>query len=60
MKTVALVLAIAFFILAIVYWLPSGPLGSHVKHGILFAALGLLSLVWMRFQRPGARGTGTR
>jgi hypothetical protein len=54
MKIVALVLAVAFLIVAILYWLPSGPFGHHVKHGILFAALGVLSLMWMRFQGSGA------
>jgi hypothetical protein len=55
MKALALVLALIFFVVAILYWLPSGPFGHHVKHGILFAALGILSLIWMRFQ--GSRTT---
>ncbi|MEO6991486.1 MAG: hypothetical protein ABI346_05385 [Candidatus Baltobacteraceae bacterium] len=50
MKALALVLAIAFFVVAVLYWLPNGPFGHHLKHGILFAILGILALVWMRFQ----------
>jgi len=50
MKTLALVLAIAFFVVAVLYFLPSGPFGHHLKHGIVFAILGILALVWMRFQ----------
>jgi hypothetical protein len=50
MKALALVLAIAFFAVAVLYWLPNGPFGHHLKHGILFAILGILALVWMRFQ----------
>ena len=50
MKALALVLAIAFFVVAALYWLPNGPFGHHLKHGILFAILGILALVWMRFQ----------
>lgn len=50
MKTVALVLAVVCFAIAIAYWLPNGigPFQHHVKHGILFAALGLVALAWMR------------
>lgn len=50
MKILALVLAIAFFVVAVLYFLPSGPFGHHLKHGIVFAILGILALVWMRFQ----------
>jgi hypothetical protein len=49
MKLLALVVAVVCFLLAIVYLLPSGPLGHHVKHAVVFAILGLLALVWMRF-----------
>ena len=58
MKTLALIVALVCFALAIVYWLPSGPLGHHVKHGILFAVLGLLALVWMRFARASSTAGG--
>ncbi|MBV9104046.1 MAG: hypothetical protein JO060_10685 [Candidatus Eremiobacteraeota bacterium] len=55
MKSVALALAVVCFLIAIVYWLPSGPLGHHVKHGIVFAVLGVLALVWMRFADSSRR-----
>jgi hypothetical protein len=49
MKIVALVLAIAFFAVAVLYW--TGIFGGvHVKHGVLFAGLGVLALIWLRFQ----------
>jgi ABC-type transport system involved in multi-copper enzyme maturation permease subunit len=61
MKALALVLAVVFFIVAILYW--TGALqfatshpGPHPTHAILFAALALLSLVWMRFQGSGSSG----
>ena len=46
MKALPLIVAVVCFALAVVYWLPNGPLGHHVKHGILFA---VLALVWLRF-----------
>jgi hypothetical protein len=49
MKNIALALAVVCFLIAIVYLLPAGPLGHHVKHSIVFAVLGLLALAWMRF-----------
>ena len=57
MKTLALVLAIIFIILALLAWtgiasfLPAlGIDGTHhVKHGILYAILAVLCFVWMRF-----------
>ena len=59
MRPIPLIVALVCFALAIVYWLPNGPLGHHVKHGILFAVLGVLSLVWMRFS-SGSSAPGTR
>ena len=56
MKGLALVLAVAFFILAVLYWTGAlqiavrDPGGPHHKHAILFAGLGILSLIWFRFQ----------
>ena len=55
MKALALVLAIVFFILAILYWIGKVQLfashgGPHHLHAILFFVLGILSLLWMRFQ----------
>ena len=55
MKALAIVLAIAFFVIAVLYW--TGTLqiavrepGPHHKHAVLFAGLGILSLIWYRFQ----------
>jgi hypothetical protein len=49
MKILAIVLAVAFFAVAVCYWV--GIFGTvHVKHGILFAGLGVLALIWLRFQ----------
>ncbi len=54
-KALAVALAAIFFIVAILYG--TGVLqigthepGPHLKHAVLFALLGVLSLVWMRFQ----------
>jgi hypothetical protein len=57
MKAVALALAVVCFLIAVVYLLPNGPLGHHVKHAILFVVLGLLSLAWMRFASGQSRVT---
>ncbi|MBC5809296.1 MAG: hypothetical protein GIW95_00335 [Candidatus Eremiobacteraeota bacterium] len=60
MKPLAIVLAIVCFALAVAYW--TGALqfgashpGPHHLHAVLFAVLGVLALVWMRF--AGARTT---
>ncbi|GAC1461599.1 MAG: hypothetical protein PVSMB8_16050 [Vulcanimicrobiaceae bacterium] len=53
MKQLALVLAAVFFITAVLYWTGHGPFASpepHAKHGIVSVVLGLLCLVWYRFQ----------
>ncbi len=50
MKIVAIVLAIVFAVVAICYWIGVPPLEKHVKHGVLFAILAILALVWLRFQ----------
>lgn len=53
MKILAVVLALAFFAVAACYWIGVfGPV--HVKHGILFAGLGVLALIWLRFQSASA------
>jgi type VI protein secretion system component VasK len=55
-KPLALVLAVVFFIIAVLYLVGvlqigvSHPGGRHVSHFVLFAVLGALCLVWMRFQ----------
>jgi len=61
-KALALVLAVVLFIIAILYALGVLQVGSHhggrhVSHAVLFAVLGILSLIWMRFQ---ARPSGAR
>jgi len=53
-KALALALAVIFFIVAFLYLFGILQFGSHhhgrhLAHFILFAVLGLLSLVWMRF-----------
>ncbi|MGH7660198.1 MAG: hypothetical protein ACRENA_04680 [Vulcanimicrobiaceae bacterium] len=56
MKALSIVLAIAFFALAGLYWTGAVQFGVHEasgphhKHAVLFAALGILSLIWFRFQ----------
>ena len=61
MKSLALVLAIVFFIIAILYAIGTLQYGAHepgphLKHAVLFAILGVLSLVWMRFQSSPRAG----
>lgn len=65
MKIAAIGLAVVFFLLAALYG--TGTLqfgahepGPHIKHAILFTILGVLSLVWMRFQGASASGQGPR
>ncbi len=51
MKQLALILAVVFVIIAILYWTGhSYPAGVHTKHGIVAVILALLCLVWYRFQ----------
>ena len=51
MKQVALVLAVIFVIVGILYFTGHGyPAGVHTKHGIACIILALLCLVWFRFQ----------
>ena len=55
MKGLAILLAVVFFLIAVLYAtgtlqvLASTP-GPHVKHAVLFAVLGILALIWFRFQ----------
>jgi hypothetical protein len=56
MKQIALILAVVCAVIAVLYWtghMP-WPAGVHTKHGILFAVLALLCLVWYRFQSAAA------
>jgi hypothetical protein len=55
LKAIALALAVIFFVVAILYGvgilqIGTHEAGPHVKHALLFAILGALSLVWIRFQ----------
>jgi len=55
LKAIALTLAVICFVVAILYLLGilqicTAHPGRHVSHAVLFAVLGVLSLVWMRFQ----------
>jgi hypothetical protein len=51
MKTLALVLAAFFLVVAVLYWIGHFvPAGVHLKHGIVSIVLALLCLVWYRFQ----------
>jgi hypothetical protein len=51
MKQLALILAVVFIIIAVLYWTGHFyPAGVHTKHGIVSVILALLCLVWFRFQ----------
>jgi hypothetical protein len=51
MKQLALILAVVFLIIAVLYWTGHFyPTGVHTKHGIVAVVLALLCLVWYRFQ----------
>jgi DMSO/TMAO reductase YedYZ heme-binding membrane subunit len=63
MKAVALLLAIVFFVLGILYWMgtinfftKSGTEHAHhVTHAIALWILAFLCLIWARFQSSPAR-----
>jgi ABC-type transport system involved in multi-copper enzyme maturation permease subunit len=50
MKMIAIALTVIFAVLAIGYFIGVPPLEKHIKHGILFAILAILAVVWLRFQ----------
>jgi hypothetical protein len=61
-KPLPVALAVIFFIISALYLIGILQIGvseethgPHVKHAVLFAVLGVLSLVWMRFQRTSPR-----
>jgi hypothetical protein len=54
MKALAIGAAVVCFIVAVLYWIGVPPLGQHFKHGLVFAVLGALALVWYRFQTAKA------
>lgn len=55
MKPLALILALVFLVIAVLYWTGHFiPAGVHTKHGIVAVVLALLCLVWYRFQSASA------
>lgn len=56
MKALSLLLAVAFFVLAALYWTGAVQFavheagGPHHKHAVALAVLGILCLIWYRFQ----------
>lgn len=70
MKPVAIGLAVVFFILAALYATGTLQFGAHevggrahvphLKHAVLFAILGGLSLVWLRFAGNASTGASAR
>jgi hypothetical protein len=66
MKPLPLVIAIACFVLAVLYGIGvlqvatsnPGPGRHHTTHFVLFVVLGLLALAWGRFAAVGAKATG--
>ncbi len=61
MKSLALLATIVCFALAALYLTGHGPAASahkiHVAHAVLFAGLGLLSLLWYRFAQTASDPT---
>ena len=58
MKALPITLAVVAFILAGLYFTGHGPLASHKAHpthGVAFLVLGVLSLIWLRFQKRAGR-----
>ena len=61
MRILAVLVALACFTLAVLYWIgavqwfASHP-GPHHGHAALFGGLGVLALIWLRFQ-SGKRAT---
>ncbi len=65
MKVLPLALAAVFFIIAALYLfgilsLGASPGHHHVKHAAIFAFLGVLALVWMRFAGKPSGAVGSR
>lgn len=61
MKALALALAVVCFVVAVLYLLGILQIGAshggrHVTHFVLFAVLGGLCLVWMRFASAPSAG----
>ena len=65
MKILAIAIAVVCFILAALYatgnlQIGAHEAGRHLKHAILFTVLGILALVWMRFQSGSATSLSSR
>ncbi len=65
MKSLALILAVVFFVIAVLYafgilQIGSSHHGRHFSHAVLFAVLGILALIWARFQGNTTTPTGVR
>ncbi len=65
MKALALGLAAVCFLAAALYatgvlQLGAHESGVHIKHAVLFAILGVLALVWLRFQGAKTSGASLR
>jgi hypothetical protein len=57
MKALAIALAVVFFALALCNWF--GIIWTfHPKRAIAFVLLGILALVWIRFQRASQKVPG--
>jgi hypothetical protein len=61
LKVLSIALAVVFFLISALYLagvlqigVSEAAHGPHLKHAVLFAVLGVLSLVWMRFQSKSA------
>jgi hypothetical protein len=55
MKFIPIAVAVVFFLIAGLYGagliqIGAHTPGPHIKHAVLFAGLGVLALVWARFQ----------
>jgi nitrogen fixation-related uncharacterized protein len=60
MRVVAVALAAVCFVLAAFYWtgklqIGATHLGPHHTHAIVLALVGVLALVWLRFQSGASR-----
>lgn len=63
MKFLAIILALGFFAIGALYWvgrvqIGAGHPGPHHGHAVLFFVLGLLSLLWLRFQTSAQSPSG--
>jgi hypothetical protein len=58
MKLLPIILAVVCAVIAVLYWTGHFfPSGVHTKHGVVFAFLAVLCLVWYRFSSNSDRGS---